>query len=192
MKYEYLKGSEKDFECAPAWATVAIKCDGFNNVDFASSLTTGARCYYADDHKESVIYSVYMWTIIAERLPITGQLWNGVGRPPVGCECEVKVGRGNYNLCRVVYSDASAGVAFVYIGGDDEKYCGTIDCVTAGAASGYFRPIRTQADKKRDFVIRAIGDWLHEHTVDPTPLNHAIAMYESIAAGKITGVKLED
>lgn len=28
MKYKYLKGSEKDFDGAPEWAMVAIKCSG--------------------------------------------------------------------------------------------------------------------------------------------------------------------
>lgn len=41
MKYEYLKGSEKDFEGAPEWAMVAVKCDGFDCIDFATSMKEG-------------------------------------------------------------------------------------------------------------------------------------------------------
>lgn len=131
--------------------------------------------------------------VIDERRPITEPSCDGVGLPPVGCECEVKVGGDNYNLCRIVYSDSNAGVAFVYLGGDDEKYCGTIDCVTAGAAYGYFRPIRSEADKKRGAVIHEIA----EAMVAPQPkgngiLAQAISVYNKIASGKIPGVKLED
>lgn len=138
---------------------------------------------------EVVTREQYESALAAAQQPV----WSGVGLPPVGCECEVKVGGDNYNLCRIVYSDSNAGVAFVYLGGDDEKYCGTIDCVTAGAAYGYFRPIRSEADKKRDAVIHEIA----EAMVAPQPkgngiLAQAISVYNKIASGKIPGVKLED
>lgn len=115
--------------------------------------------------------------------------WNGEGLPPVGRECEVKVGNNNFNLCRIVYSDSVSGVAFIYLGGDDEKYCGKIDCVSAKAAIDYFRPIRSEADKKRDEAIEAIKAII----CSPSQAS-AVAekVYEAISTGKIYVAKLED
>jgi len=116
--------------------------------------------------------------------------WDGDGLPPVGCECEVKIGGDYFNLCRVVYSDDSCGVAFVYLGGDDEKYCGQIDCVSAKAAIDYFRPIRSEADKKRDASIEALVEVYRNALGDVTGAFGCV--YDAIASGKITGVKLGD
>lgn len=188
MKYEYLKGSEKDFEGAPEWATLYTLCAG-EDYFFAEFHGIGARVFDVEKKNEFKIDFEFDGSgvdVIAERRPITEPSWNGVGLPPVGCECEVKVGGENYNLCRVVYSDANAGVAFIYLGGDDEKYCGTIDCVTAGAAYGYFRPIRSEADKNRDAAVMAINN-----TVDASGTLGS-EIYDAIASGKIPGVKLED
>lgn len=135
---------------------------------------------------DSVSHKLYEETLLALKSE-----WDGEGLPAVGCECEVKVGGDNYNLCRIVYSDSNAGVAFIYLGGDDEKYCGTIDCVTAGAAYGYFRPIRSEADKKREEAISEIASILeYRKGCSEIPLSGWI--YTAIDAGKIPGVKLED
>ncbi|MGH2622722.1 MAG: hypothetical protein ACRDE7_03570 [Sphingobacterium sp.] len=179
MKYEIIKGSEKDFDGAPEGALYVLSCIGENYYSVDMVHTLCGLDISDSDHEY----------IIADRRPITEPEWDGVGLPPVGCECEVKVGGDNYNLCRIVYSDSNAGVAFIYLGGDDEKYCGIIDCVTAGAAYGYFRPIRSEADNKRDAAIES----LMRIVCGPSQASATVnKIYDAIAAGKIPGVKLED
>lgn len=134
-------------------------------------------------------------------LAASKQQWDGEGLPPVGCECEVKVGGDYFNLCRVVYSDKSCGVAFVYLGGDDEKYCGQIDCVSAKASSDYFRPIHSEADKKRAKGVIALSrvdplvvpfEYGDKHSDGSLVAPFWYELYDTIAAGKVDGIKLED
>lgn len=55
-----------------------------------------------------------------------------------------------------------------------------------------FRPLRTEADKKRDAAIEAIDWYMPECILDtPNEFGHAKKIYDAIAAGKIPGVKLE-
>lgn len=165
--------------------------DGVNAIAQRGDGSLGARpvrgCLFddlrfdmSDDWLNAVVTrEQYEAALAAAQQPV----WSGEGLPPVGCECEVKVGGDYFNLCRVVYSDKSCGVAFVYLGGGDEKYCGQIDCVSAKASSDYFRPIRSEADKKRDAIIEALA--YHTNAAD------AADLYKAIEAGEVKGVKLD-
>lgn len=183
MKYKYLKGSEKDFEGAPDWAMVAIKCDGFDNIDFATSLKNGERCHYPNEGIDNFISYAEMWQLIAERQPITESSWDGVGVPPVGTKCEVQTSsKSPWLECEIVYS-GERGVAFI------STKDSSIGCVD-DYCTDFFRPLRSGADKKRDAVIEFITGAIDSHGVDP--LNSARFIYDAIATGKIPGVRLED
>lgn len=114
--------------------------------------------------------------------------WSGDGLPPVGCECEVKSGKESWTLCKVVHS-SSAGVAFIYLEEPSpelsSKYMGVIDSIPHRHAGDYFRPIRTEADRKREETTKAI--------MEIVSAGNGISanLYDAIEAGKIPGVKLE-
>lgn len=68
--WEYIKGDESDFEGAPDWATVAIKCvtlEG-SSIDYAEKLEKKARVLYVDDNEENTIADPSVWDLIAERI----------------------------------------------------------------------------------------------------------------------------
>ena len=112
--------------------------------------------------------------------------WNGVGLPPVGCECEFrKMMRGKPDEFRSgVVSYFSEHTVVIIVNGESGEFVHHPDTCE-------FRPIRSEADKKRDAAIKAIDDWLPEFTDTPY-LYHATAIYAAIEAGSIPGVKLED
>lgn len=102
-------------------------------------------------------------------------VWDGEGLPPVGCECEAKyrdAANAEWVLFRCVGVDC--GVAFGWAGKE---------AVTLGKGSYEFRPIRSEADKKRAEIIEEIA--YH------TNLDDARDLYEAIAAGQVKGVKLD-
>lgn len=107
--------------------------------------------------------------------------WSGDGLPPVGCECEARYREADgaeWFFFRCVGVDC--GVAFGWAGKD---------AVTLGKGSYEFRPIRSDADKKRDAAIESLFAVLD---AGASTSQDAIDVYDAIAAGKIPGVKLED
>lgn len=72
MKYEIIKGSEKDFE-------------GCNDGVMRIYRSDSGSFLYADIDTFDA-----RWELIAERRPITEPIWDGEGLPPVGVECEIK------------------------------------------------------------------------------------------------------
>lgn len=74
MKWEILKGSEKDFEGSPESATVRIFEKGFEEhiSIFADKFETGSIRTHADTGVyNSYIQDVSNWSVIAHRRPIT-------------------------------------------------------------------------------------------------------------------------
>lgn len=111
--------------------------------------------------------------------------WNGEGLPPVGCECEAKYRESDsaeWFLFRCVGVDC--GVAFGWAGKE---------AATLGKGSYEFRPLRTEAERKRDKAAEAIDFYMPEFITDtPNEFYHAKKIYDAIAAGKIPGVRLDD
>lgn len=111
--------------------------------------------------------------------------WDGEGVPPVGCECECHVDEGVIH-CIVVGYDFD-GKAVVMRNVPARKY------FSIQANSGRIKPLRTEAERKRDAAAEAI-DWYMPEFIPDTPNDyyHAKKIYDAIAARKIPGVKLED
>lgn len=115
MKYEITKGSEKDFEQAPEWATQLLRDNNDSKKSFVGEL--GGVTLVAEKmnpHSWWKYNDGYVGTIIAERRPITepsinksswretaqvgtqsvesamknNAQWDGEGLPPVGVKCE--------------------------------------------------------------------------------------------------------
>lgn len=133
------------------------------------------------DYKESIVtYWQYKAALAESQKPA----WNGDGLPPAGCECEF------------ISNDTSWGVVRV-IGMDDDKVVikpsGEIYYWITPSNRQVFRPLRTEADKKRDAAAEAIDFYMPEFIADtPNDFYHAKKIYDAIAAGKIPGVKLDD
>lgn len=183
MKYEYLKGSEKDFEGAPNWAHQVIKSTSIYGYAFVDEFDYMCK-YQARENPCDIgnIINPSVWKVIAERRPITEPSWDGVGLPPVGVECEASIDGGESWDSWYTMAEDSGVVIFGYLDGNHVAY-GKRDMPI-------FRPLRSEADKNRDAVIEFITGAIDSHGVDP--INSAKFIYDAIAAGKIPGVKLED
>lgn len=109
--------------------------------------------------------------------------WNGGGLPPSGVECEARLrcNDGEWFLFRCVGVDC--GVAFGWAGKD---------AVTLGKGSYEFRPLRSEAERKRDAFINAVLDDMRVIPCDLSLRDEVAVIYDAIAAGKIPGVKLDD
>lgn len=111
--------------------------------------------------------------------------WNGEGLPPVGCECEyafIANYKERYSCGKVIaYGESNV---FIWHKSSGYEFIHQLNKIK-------FRPIRPEADKKRDEAksgIREITDAdgfkLAACMIDP--------IYDAIAAGKIPHVKLGD
>lgn len=129
-----------------------------------------------DDLDESYIVTreQYEAALAAAQQPV----WNGEGLPPVGCECEALYDSDKHAWfkAKIIAHDSGRIVARWLEGDKDGEildYC----------SLNFFRPIRSEADKKRDEIIEEIA--YH------TSLDDARDLYEAIAAGHVKGVKLD-
>lgn len=133
------------------------------------------------DHKESIVtYWQYKASLAASQKP----KWNGEGVPPVGCECESKqFSQVDWTKFKVV------AVCDGHVFG----FWGNGVSTALDSKMWQFRPLRTEADRKRDAAVEAIDCFMPECIPDtPNEFYHAKKIYDAIAAGKIPGVKLED
>ena len=95
--------------------------------------------------------------------------------PPVGCVCERSWAGDEWLSCRILFASDQIVVIKLEESGIEDAY--NIGDVT-------FRPIRTEAERKRDAAVDAFN------CLSPIELSGELA-YDAIAAGKIPGVKLE-
>lgn len=125
------------------------------------------------DHRESIVtQDQYESAIAALKKPA----WNGEGLPPVGCECECQF-LDAWHVCNVLF-----------VG--EEVIVGVIDGSERAFSVNHtrFRPLLSEADKKRDEVINEIASMIGRGTF----YEDAERIYEAITSCKIPGVKLED
>lgn len=102
--------------------------------------------------------------------------WNGEGLPPVGCECEVKRAI-DWMRCKILYISET----LVVLLGEEECCWNTCACI--------FRPIRTEAERKREETIRSLSHSLRANgSITDEQLNR---IYDDIAAGIIPHVTLK-
>lgn len=100
--------------------------------------------------------------------------WDGVGLPPVGVDAEVSVDGGR-TWCSYNAVKEHNGIRLVEIGNFTEEF---------QSINWLFRPIRSEADKKREEAIEAIASYA-------LPYKCGADIYDAIAAGKIPGVRIE-
>lgn len=143
--------------------------------DFKVSYGTDSNCdqYIESEETGEILTREQYEAAIAAQQPV----WNGEGLPPVGSKVESFI-NGDWRLVKVVYVGETGGEyeALVF----DVK-------TTKPAWSDQFRPIRTEADRKRDEAIKSMYEVVSESGYDtPEP----VSIYDAIAAGKIPGVEL--
>lgn len=105
-------------------------------------------------------------------------VWNGEGMPPAGCECEYtkqSLPGNEWTECTVDY----VGSSFVVY-----RDCYGVE-LTGIKGDISFRPIRTEAERKRDDIAKSINE-----AADASG-TLGYVLYDAIAAGSIPGVKLE-
>lgn len=115
------------------------------------------------------------------------QVWNGEGRPTIGTKCEHHSG-GQWEVVTI------AGIYENIVTGFTDYWMVKEDGSSYTVGNPYrFRPIRSEADRKRDEAVEAIDRYMPEFIPDtPNDYYNAKKIYDAIAAGKIPGVKLED
>ena len=111
--------------------------------------------------------------------------WNGEGLPPVGCECEYETNGYGIKKLRVECITMD-GIAFTWLG-EDPRFRG-LDCINTSQAHR-FRPIRSEADKKKyDTIEEMLSTFFGAPPVDEPNENDRVAMaelYDAIKSGKI-------
>ena len=106
-------------------------------------------------------------------------VWSGEGLPPVGCFCEVEDVHG-----MLVYGHVESGEVIAHVENTAViRMSYGLGCFEAV----FLRPIRTESERKRDEVRKAM--YAAMNIIDG---DIADAIYDAIAAGEIPGVKLED
>lgn len=118
--------------------------------------------------------------------------WNGEGLPPVGCECEYLDNNGKWYPVTVKYASDQLVVisGVIKILGEEQETEIAKDIITD---KPQFRPLRTEAERKRDEAISEIGKASQLISNNKEQIKHiAKHIYDAIAAGKIPGVKLDD
>lgn len=182
MKYEIIKGSEKDFMIAPEWCRLVVGIPGSSDRAFVEALCAGARHQFIGSTNvshNSDLHDKENHYIIAERLPITEPTWDGEGLPPVGVECEF-YDCESWNTVKIKF------IGDKYVVLHDLKF--DVERVYSVADKpDKFRPIRSPEDVVRDEAIKAMCESLG-HAAGLIEVSN---IYRAIAAGKIPGVKLE-
>jgi predicted RNase H-like HicB family nuclease len=157
MKYEIIKGSEKDFEGAPEWAVYAVSGIATGKIYYLEGLNKGLMCINKLSGEES--------EIIAERRPITEQVWSGEGVPCVGQKVMTKSGEG-------IIDYVGSGV-IVYSNNDGQwsVRCDSLDFSLSA--------IHSPEDVERDEAISEMVGIYFNHGIPEKPNRED---YESMAA----------
>lgn len=135
-----------------------------------------------DNHKAVIAMARYECEISKnEKGKQSADEWNGEGLPPVGCECEISFSGKSLGQCEILFVGDSL-IVWKQKSSQQE-------------GSGYhghmkIRPLRTEAERKRDAAIEAMQREANEG--DNWVYSEYEIIYDAIAAGKIPGVKLDD
>lgn len=112
-------------------------------------------------------------------------VWGGEGKPAIGEKCEHHSG-GQWEAVTI------AGIYENLVTGFTDYWMVKEDGSSYTVGNPYrFRPIRSEADRKRDAAVGKIFDVICKSLTDESE-STSFAIYDAIAAGEIPGVRLED
>lgn len=156
MTWEYLIGSEKDFEGAPDWADTVILDGNAEKVFVGCVDGFNLGCDERSPHHWYNFNVSFVGAKIAQRKKVLLQKWNGVGLPPVGCECEALIPyrdepKRQWRKVKVVHSDEEVSECIVY---DSESL--------SPHWADEFRPLRTKEQIERDETVKNMVYFLED------------------------------
>lgn len=110
--------------------------------------------------------------------------WNGDWVPPIGCACEMQDSKGTWLPVEIIAKNDGFTFGWSY----DYRI------VFFGDKADEFRPLRTEAERKRDEAAKAMARAANDdpQRMGDASVRNCMSIYDAIAAGKIPGVKLED
>ena len=141
--------------------------------------------HLAEDYSKSIITREQYEAALAASKPE----WDGEGLPPVGSRVEANYG-GEWVEATVAYTERPEGHS-------DAVACKealVFDCKTTRPFwADEFRPIRSEADKKRDEAAKGLIEYLDKETdIDNVfSIKDVIGFYDAIAAGKIPHIRID-
>lgn len=143
--------------------------------------------YYAfRGPNDSITYQQYEAALAASKTE-----WDGEGLPPVGCECEWQ--DKNTKLWFPVVIAYSSEWVTVVRELKPLKVGDAVECCINNFGEEerlHFRPIRSEADKKRDEAIESMASLIdYRSGCSAKPL--AKWLFEEIAAGKIPHIRID-
>lgn len=124
--------------------------------------------------------------------------WSGEGLPPVGEKCVFFYDGPDWCWGDKLKNGDEVDIIAHFSARDDSQHCMVAAFTNKNnhhvqvyqAISGCFRPLRTEAEKKRDEAIEFIREIIDAKAGDP--FNCARFIYECMMGGNIPGVKLEN
>ncbi|ELY4440302.1 hypothetical protein SMZ43_003984 [Cronobacter dublinensis] len=145
---------------------------------------------HEDDPHYIVTSEQYEAAIAAAQQPV----WDGTGLPPVGCECEALYDSEDETWFRVKILCRDGGcVIGRFIEGDKKNH------LFQYTSERSFRPIRSEADKKRAAGVTALAkaagndDFEYDRRTIDGELSSPewYELYDKIAAGEVAGIRIE-
>ncbi|WP_210453081.1 hypothetical protein [Pantoea ananatis] len=176
---DLIRGIPEQERWHPSWA-LAYRKNGGNNIYYSSNKPISLA-----EGFEYVSREQYEAALAASKQPE----WNGEGRPPVGLTCEHRPGDGTteneWEVVTVLGISERPGGTFT------DFWLRKEDGSSYIVRNAYrFRPIRTEAERKREEAIAAMRNFATNY--NNTAVIHAIEqVYDSIAAGKIPHITLK-
>lgn len=170
------------------WCYDDPKCNGFR---WTHRTGKGLVGYWRVDNDNDVVLSCDSEESIVTRNQYEAALaasqkpaWNGEGLPPVGMHCKIVDHDGV-----LMYGQGESGEVVAHVENTAViRMSYGLGCFEAR----YLRPIRSEAERKRDIAVKVIKGLLMFDYGDDPRVNDATFIYDAIAAGKIPGVKLDD
>ncbi|EOG5390755.1 hypothetical protein ACLE0F_002256 [Cronobacter sakazakii] len=171
--------------------------EGINVIEqnFHGKLFNGSKPYRPflfDDEKFEIVdewrearvtREQYEAALAAAQQPV----WDGEGLPPVGCECEFFDCEKWFKVT-MMYGGSQLVVLYDHDNQIERSF-------STSRIDGKFRPICSEADKKRDEVGLAIYhaiNWNSEgELVSPKRMEDYKKAYDAIAAGNIPHIRIE-
>lgn len=159
MTWEYLIGSEKDFEGAPDWCTHVSRSNeyGLLSWEMDSRAIAGNKYQWVGKDRSTMEYADGInnvkLDIAFQRRKRKSTEWNGEGLPPVGCVCEALITYRDdplrqWRKVKVVCSGDEFGAAdeLIVVDLENSHPCWTDE----------FRPLRTKEQIERDDAVKEI------------------------------------
>jgi len=164
MKFNYIKGTEKDFECAPDWATVKTEYKWYGMIDeviyylvIDSKLLSEKKSLY---NSIDEVFVKSAEKIIAHREPITETLsWYEKGElPPVGTVCEVQVS-DEWFATEIIGFTKSGLIVFTVPFDKFNRLYDSFDAskIKNNKSTRFFRPLKSKQEKEVEELVTALS-----------------------------------